>query len=124
MTPEGKVKVKVRELLAKHNVYVFSPVQSGYGARTLDLLCCHRGLFFAIECKAPGKKMTEQQCAIAARIEHTLGTVFCISSTDQETQEWEDLRLWLSSVSDGMMPTGFVEHSLLKDGPPAIDRGT
>ncbi len=119
-TPEGKVKLKVRELLARYNVYVFSPVQTGFGARTLDLICCHQGLFFAIECKAPGKKMTEQQCAIAERIERSLGTVFCISSTNQDTSEWDALRLWLSSVSDGMMPTGFGEPSLLRDGASSL----
>lgn len=116
MTPEGKVKKRVKELLVAHGVYFFSPVQTGLGARTLDLLCCHRGQFLAIETKSNGKKMTEQQCAIGQRIERSLGTVFCISSEDQASQEWVDLRSWLSSVSAGMMPTGFAELSVLKDG--------
>lgn len=115
-TPESRVKKKVRELLVKYGVYVFSPVQTGFGARTLDLLCCHRGQFFAIETKAAGKKMTEQQCAIGRRIELSLGKVFCISSENQDTCEWVELRSWLSSVSDGMMPTGFVDASPGKDG--------
>lgn len=115
-TPEAKVKRKVKELLNAEGVYYFMPVQVGYGARTLDFLCCHKGQFFAIETKAPGKKMTEQQCAIAERIERSLGRVFCISSTNPDSSDWVDLRSWLSSVSDGMMPTGFVEPSLMRDG--------
>jgi len=111
MTPEGKVKAKVRELLGQYGVYVFSPVQTGYGARTLDLLCCHRGQFFAVELKAPGKKMTEQQCAIAERIRKSWGKVFCISTLDQASPEWIDLCSWLDSVSDGMMPSGYFELS-------------
>lgn len=115
-TPEAKVKRKVKELLNAEGVYYFMPVQVGYGARTLDFLCCHRGQFFAIETKAPGKKMTEQQCAIAERIERSQGRVFCISSTNQDTSEWVALRSWIFSVSDGMMPTGFVDPSPTRDG--------
>jgi hypothetical protein len=79
VTPEGKVKDKVKKLLNAYGCYHFWPVQSGYGARTLDCLGCHNGQFFAIETKAPGKKMTEQQTAIGERIEYSRGRVFEIS---------------------------------------------
>jgi hypothetical protein len=115
-TPESKVKRRVKELLTAHEIYQFWPVQSGFGARTLDCLACHRGQFFAIETKAPGKKMTEQQCAIGQRIERSQGRVFCISSEDRDSLEWVELRSWISSVSDGMMPTGFAELSVMRDG--------
>jgi hypothetical protein len=50
MTPEGKVKARVKRALAAlpGKVYSFMPVQTGYGAPTLDFLICYRGRFFAI----------------------------------------------------------------------------
>lgn len=61
-TPEKKVKDAVRALLVKHGVYhVFVPA-NGYGRSGIpDLLCCVRGLFLAVECKAGGNKATKLQ---------------------------------------------------------------
>ena len=87
-TPEGKVKRKVKELLVTHGAYWFCPVQTGLGARTLDFLGTHCGRFFAIETKAPGKRMTEQQRAIADRIEKAGGKVFEINGDYTELEEW------------------------------------
>ena len=61
MTPEGKVKAKVKRLLARYPVYSHWPVQTGYGSPTLDCIVCAAGHFFAIETKAPGKKPTPRQ---------------------------------------------------------------
>ena len=55
MTPEGKVKKECRAYLKSIGAYVFSPVQMGYGAATVDDLCCIRGRFVAIEYKRPGR---------------------------------------------------------------------
>ena len=87
-TPEGKVKRKVKELLSAHGAYWFCPVQTGMGARTLDFLGTHSGRGFAIETKAPGKHMTEQQRAIADRIEKSGGKVFEINGNYTELEEW------------------------------------
>ena len=87
-TPEGKVKRKVKELLSAYGAYWFCPVQTGMGARTLDFLGAHSGRFFAIETKAPGKHMTEQQRAIADRIEKAGGKVFEINGDYTELEEW------------------------------------
>ena len=46
MTPEGKVKVKVKNLLNAYGCYHFWPVQTGMGASTLDCLGCHNGRAF------------------------------------------------------------------------------
>ena len=90
MTPEGKVKLRVKAILNAHGAYHFWAVQTGMGARTLDRLGCHNGLAFAIETKAPGKKMTEQQCAIAERMEYSRMKVFEISDADGFTalEDW------------------------------------
>jgi pyruvate-formate lyase-activating enzyme len=79
MTPEGKVKTRVKNMLNAYGAYHFWPVQTGMGARTLDCLGCHNGRSFAIETKAPGKKMTEQQKAIAERMEYSRCKVFTVS---------------------------------------------
>lgn len=93
MTPEGKVKVKVKNILNAYACYHFWPVQTGMGARTLDCLGSHNGRSFAIETKAPGKKMTEQQRAIAERIEASRCKVFEISTPEDMLA----LEYWLRS---------------------------
>ena len=60
-TPEGKVKAKVKRLLKKYDCYQFWPVQTGYGAPTLDCIACCQGHFIGIETKAPGKRPTPRQ---------------------------------------------------------------
>lgn len=58
MTPERKVKTKVTKLLSEKGAYWFYPVASGYGSAGIpDIVCCYRGKFIGIECKA-GKGTT------------------------------------------------------------------
>lgn len=54
-TPEGIVKDEVKRYLKSIGAYIFFPVQTGYGAATLDILCCVRGYFIGIECKRGDK---------------------------------------------------------------------
>jgi len=70
MTPEGLVKKEILRELEKLDAYIFMPVQYGYGQRTLDILCCIKGRFVAIECKrADGSgKLTRIQSATIERI--------------------------------------------------------
>lgn len=57
-TPEGKVKIAVVKLLNKYNAYYFFPPANGYGRSGIpDIVCCVKGNFLAIECKA-GKNTT------------------------------------------------------------------
>ena len=52
-TPESKVKDKIVKILKKHSVYYFFPATHGYGRSGVpDIICCYRGQFVAIECKA------------------------------------------------------------------------
>ena len=78
MTPEGKVKAKVKRLLQKYGCYQFWPVQTGYGAPTLDCLGCHNGFFFGIETKAPGKRPTPRQRLTIEDMEAAEGVVFVV----------------------------------------------
>jgi len=62
LTPEGRVKKKLRALLDEVGVYYFMPATGGYGRSGVpDIVGCMNGKFFAIECKAPGGKVTALQ---------------------------------------------------------------
>jgi len=70
MTPEGLVKKEIMLELEKLDAYVFLPVPCGYGKRTVDILCCIKGRFVAIECKrADGfGKLTKNQASILGKV--------------------------------------------------------
>jgi Holliday junction resolvase len=52
-TPEAKVKHKVVEFLKTRGVYYFFPATYGFGRSGVpDIVCCVRGKFLGIECKA------------------------------------------------------------------------
>lgn len=61
MTPEGKVKEKVKKVLNEFGVYYHMPVQNGMGKPSLDFVCCHKGRFLAIETKTEKGKLTTRQ---------------------------------------------------------------
>ncbi len=82
MTPEGKVKAKIKRILNNAGVYFFMPVQTGYGMPTLDFLCFHMGAGFAIEAKALGKKPTKRQEAIIHDIQLAGAQVFVIDGAE------------------------------------------
>lgn len=86
MTPEGKVKKKVKEILTSMGAYYAMPVGAGYGhAGTPDFLVCHRGRFIAIETKAAGNKPTALQEATMQRIREAGGRALVIDETNVET---------------------------------------
>jgi hypothetical protein len=59
--PESKLKDEVKAWLKSLNAYTYMPVPAGYGAQTLDFLCCINGRFVGIETKAEGKVPTPRQ---------------------------------------------------------------
>jgi len=62
MTPEAKVKNKVKKILDEYGVYHFSPQTGGYGRSGIpDIICCAEGKFIGIECKAGKNKPTPLQ---------------------------------------------------------------
>ena len=53
MTPEAKVKEKIKKILKSYSVWYAMPHGAGYGdAGVPDFLCCYQGKFLAIEAKA------------------------------------------------------------------------
>jgi hypothetical protein len=90
MTPEGKVKKAVKELLTEHNAYWHCPVQNGMGAPALDFMHVQiPGLpAFAIETKAPGEKPTARQARTIKSIRAAGGVVFVIDGNFTEIKQW------------------------------------
>jgi Holliday junction resolvase len=61
-TPENAVKLKVVKQLASVGAYYFFPATGGYGRSGVpDIVCCYKGRFVGIECKARGKRPTALQ---------------------------------------------------------------
>lgn len=83
MTPEGRVKAAVVKVLKKHEVYYFFPATGGYGRSGVpDIVCCARGRFLAIECKAGGNNPTALQAREIERINDAGGIAVVIRDTD------------------------------------------
>jgi Holliday junction resolvase len=61
-TPESKIKLSVVKLLRQYGVYFFFPATHGYGRSGVpDIVCCIKGKFLAIECKAGKNEPTTLQ---------------------------------------------------------------
>ena len=62
LTPEKKVKDKVRKILDVRGAFHFMPATHGFGiSGVADIVGCYRGRFFAIECKAGNNRPTALQ---------------------------------------------------------------
>ncbi len=93
MTPEGKVKNRLKKLLEPYGkaVYQFWPMQNGMGAPALDVIICFNGHFLSVELKAGKKHMTERQETTAGHISSAGGMVLLIN----EFEGWLELQSWL-----------------------------
>ena len=82
MTPEGKVKQKIKVVLETYReqgvLYYYMNVPVGYGKSTLVYLGFLLGFGFAIEAKAPDKKPSERQLGIIEDIARSQTPVFII----------------------------------------------
>jgi hypothetical protein len=99
MTPEGRVKKRVKRLLESYgkSVYTHWPVLNGMGKPTLDCIGCVNGAYFAVETKAPGEVMTERQGITRRDMEAAGGTVFAIDGDEivlAELRAWIELKLY------------------------------
>lgn len=108
MTPEGKVKAKVRELLGTYGdeLYVYWPVPTGFGRTTVDAIGCYRGHFFAIETKAEKKKPTLRQIGEINRIDYAMGWTFVIAG--EQSPALEELRHWLDHLKATVTHDPFI----------------
>ena len=80
MTAEAKVKKAIVKILKQHDVYYFFPATGGYGKSGVpDIICCYRGHFLAIECKAGKNKPTTLQRINLEKIAEQGGTALVIN---------------------------------------------
>jgi Holliday junction resolvase len=62
LTPERKVKDRVKKILKSAGAYYAMPATGGYGTSGVpDILVCYEGRFIGIECKANGNTPTALQ---------------------------------------------------------------
>lgn len=92
MTPEGRVKKRVKEILADLNAYSVMPVTGGYGGSGApDFIICIAGLFYGIECKANGGKATALQLKHHDDIRKAGGIALIVDETNVENLRKEIL---------------------------------
>ena len=94
MTAEALVKKEIKRGLAARGIWFFMPVQTGYGRRSVDFICCWQGLFLAIEAKAGENKLGRQQQATLEEIKEAGGRAVIAYSWDDVE---EALERWTSS---------------------------
>lgn len=82
-TPEKLVKDKVVKILKARGVYYFYASTHGYGNNGVpDLVCCYKGKFIGIECKAGKGKPTPLQLLNLEKISAAGGIALVISEAN------------------------------------------
>ena len=95
MTPEGKVKKRVKAILDELKVYHFSPMQNGMGRAGIpDIVACHWGKFIGIECKAGDNKPTALQERELNRILNAGGEAFVIN--EENIEQLREELIWMN----------------------------
>ena len=81
LTPEGKTKRKVVEVLKKHEVWYFFPANNGFGKSGIpDIIAIVDGHFVGIEVKSATGKPTELQKICGKQIEEAGGRWLVVSN--------------------------------------------
>jgi Holliday junction resolvase len=87
-TPEKKVKDKVVKILKQYGAYYFFPATFGMGRSGIpDVVCCHKGAFIGIECKAGKNTTTPLQDRELAAIQSAGGTALVINENNMDELE-------------------------------------
>jgi hypothetical protein len=96
MTPEAKVKAKIKKVLdSVPGCYFFMPPANGYGRAGIpDFVGCLNGRFFAIEAKAGKGKTTALQDREIAQIKSCGGFAIVVNEVNVDElktllTEWE-----------------------------------
>ena len=83
MTPEGRVKKKVKEVLNDLGAYYTMPMGTGFSSSGApDFIICISGLFYGIECKANGGKPTALQLKHHDDIRKAGGVALVVDETN------------------------------------------
>ena len=85
LTPEAKVKAKIKAILKAHNIYYAMPIGTGYGNSGVpDFLCCVNGRFVAIEAKAGKGTTTALQEKNLTNVRESGGLAMVVNETNIE----------------------------------------
>lgn len=94
MTPERRVKTKVRKVLDKLGAYYVMPVTGGYGnSGAPDFLVCLDSRFIGIECKAGKNTTTPLQEKNLRSIEKSGGIALVVNDENVDAFETELSRM-------------------------------
>lgn len=86
MTPEAKVKVRLKDILKELGCYSFSPIGGAYSSRGVpDIIGCLHGIFFAIEAKAGKGKTTALQDRELQRIRDAGGVAMIVNEENLDS---------------------------------------
>ena len=87
MTPEGKVKARLKKHLDEMGIYHFSPFQAGMGRAGIpDIIACCAGRFIAFECKAGNNKPTALQEKEMTAIRKARGMAYVINEANLDEE--------------------------------------
>ena len=87
---ERTIKLAVKRRLKQVGAYQHWPVQMGMGEPTLDCIGCYLGLYFAVETKRPGGKVTRLQQVTIDRIQAANGLALVIDSLEAANALFSD----------------------------------
>ena len=95
MTPESKVKTKIKRTLDSMGAYFLQPMGTGFGANGApDIVACYKGFFIGIEAKAGKNKTTALQELNLAKIKMMGGLALVINEMNV-SQLKELIETWL-----------------------------
>ena len=97
MTPEGKVKEACKKFLKERKIFFFMPVSNGMGQVGIpDIICCYKGIFVAIETKAPGKRanVTDNQKKILDNIANAEGFAWVVDDPSTLGNLFDSVDIW------------------------------
>ena len=102
MTPEAKVKKKIKETLDSMGAYFIQPIGTGFGSNGApDIVACYKGLYIGIEAKAGKGKTTALQEFNLTRIRFNGGLALVINEMNV-SQLRELIESWVDTVKTKM----------------------
>lgn len=105
-----KRRVSALLLLAKTHgqAYIWMPVITGWGKRSLDYICCVRGQFLTIETKASGEWLRPDQRQRARDMYEAGADVFIISGPDGYAALERYLVRKIPSLKKALRPVAWI----------------
>jgi hypothetical protein len=98
MTPEAKVKKRIKETLDSMGAYFIQPIGTGFGSNGApDIVACYKGFFIGVEAKAGKGKTTALQEFNLKRIEGMGGLALVINEANVSQLE-ELIVTWVNTA--------------------------